>query len=237
MILSRDVRTTVGLNTYLKNSKRPGNLKNVNNVVVFKLKYSMEVEISEIKKMLKELVAAQMETNAKFKETDAKFKETDAKFKETDAQFKETDKRIKSAFELFEGQWGKLMESLVEGDLIRLLNEKGIEVHDTSMRRKGSHNGENFEFDIIAHNGKEIVIVEVKTTLRTQDVKHFVGKLKKARIWLDEYREYNVYGAVAFLRAEGGSDLYAENEKLFIIKATGNSASIVNQKGFKPKAF
>lgn len=36
-----------------------------------------------------------------------------------DTKFKETDKRIKEGFELFEGQWGKLIESLVEGDLIR----------------------------------------------------------------------------------------------------------------------
>lgn len=101
-------------------------------------------------------------------ETDAKFKDTDAKFRETDAKFKETDRRINKAFELFEGQWGKLIESLVEGDLIRLLRERGIDVHETSMRRKGNHKGEHFEFDIIAHNGREIVIVEVKTTLRVE---------------------------------------------------------------------
>ncbi len=57
------------------------------------------------------------------------------------------------------------MESLVEGDLIRLFQERGIDVHETSPRRKGTQNGEQFEFDIIAHNGNEIIIVEVKTTL------------------------------------------------------------------------
>ncbi|MBP6445942.1 MAG: hypothetical protein KA341_04005, partial [Saprospiraceae bacterium] len=81
----------------------------------------MEVEIQEIKQLLKELVLSQKETDNKFKETDSKFKETDSRFKETDIKFKETDKRIKAAFDLFEGQWGKLMESLVEGDLIKLL--------------------------------------------------------------------------------------------------------------------
>ncbi|MBK7637819.1 MAG: hypothetical protein IPJ13_28705 [Saprospiraceae bacterium] len=34
----------------------------------------------------------------------------------------------------------------------------------------------------------EIVIVEVKTTLKTQDVKAFVQKLKQVRVWLDEYK-------------------------------------------------
>ncbi|MBK8517666.1 MAG: YraN family protein [Saprospiraceae bacterium] len=183
----------------------------------------MEVEIQEIKQLLKELALSQ--------------RETDAMFKETDAKFKQTDKRIKSAFDLFEGQWGKLMESLVEGDLIKLLRSKGMNVHDTSMRRKGFHNGKNFEFDIIAHNGQEIVIVEVKTTLKTQDVKDFISKLKHAREWMQEYSQYKVYGAIAFLRADGGSERFAENERLFVIRATGNSASVVNGENFIPKVF
>ena len=183
----------------------------------------MEVEIQEIKQLLKELVLSQ--------------KETDIKFKETDNKFKETDKRIIAAFDLFEGQRGKLMESLVEGDLIKLLQTKGINVHDTSMRRKGNYEGNNYEFDIIAHNGTEIVIVEVKTTLKTQDVKAFVQKLKQVRVWLDEYKNFTVYGAIAFLKADSGSEMFAQSEKLFVIKATGNSAMIINADDFVPQKF
>ena len=105
------------------------------------------------------------------------------------------------------------------------------------MRRKGSHNGHNFEFDIIAPSGHEIVIVEVKTTLKVDDVKKFITKLGHAREWLDEYRDYNVIGAVAYLRAEAGSEVFAQNENLFVIRATGNSATIINEEGFKPKYF
>ena len=205
----------------------------------------MEVELQEIKQLLKALVISQKETDTKFKESreelDTRFKETDTKFKESrdelDTRFKETDKRIKAAFDFFEGQWGKLMESLVEGDLIKILQSKGINVHDTSMRRKGNHEGKSFEFDIIAHNGGEIVIVEVKTTLKTQDVKNFLEKLKNAKLWLQEYSKYKIYGAVAYLRADSGSEIFAENERLFVIRATGNSSSIINQEGFIPKIF
>jgi Holliday junction resolvase len=176
----------------------------------------VDTELLEIKQIIKELALSQ---------------------KETDAKFKETDKRIKAAFDLFEGQWGKLMESLVEGDLINILTERGVNVRETSMRRKGSHNGQNFEFDIIAHNGNEIVIVEVKTTLKTQDVKQFVEKLKLTKAFMQEYSSYKIYGAVAFLRADSGSEVYAENERLFVIKATGNSAYIINKEDFEPRGF
>lgn len=183
----------------------------------------MPTTINEIREILRDLAIAQ--------------KETDAKFKETDAKFKETDKRIKDAFNLFEGQWGKLMESLVEGDLVRLLRERDIDIHQTSQRIKGSRDGHNFEFDIIAHNGDEIVVVEVKTTLRVKSVQHFLDKLSHIHSWIKAYADCRVYGAIAYLKAEENSDVFAENEGLFVIRATGNSASIVNPTGFQPRLF
>jgi vacuolar-type H+-ATPase subunit I/STV1 len=177
------------------------------------------------------------ETDAKFKETDAKFKETDAKFKETDEKFKATDRKLNALQDLFTGQWGKLMESLVEGDLVNILRAKRIDVSDTSTRRKGRRNGENYEYDIIAHNGYEIVVVEVKTTLRVRHVKEFLAKLERAKIHMPEYHSHVVYGAIAFLRAEEGSERMAESSGLFVIRATGDSASVVNEEGFEPRKW
>jgi len=152
-------------------------------------------------------------------------------------KFKETDKKIKKLSELFTSQWGKLVESLVEGDLIKLLKEKGIPVEQTLQRIKGNHDGQNYEYDIIAVNGAEIVIVEVKTTLRPQDVKDFHEKLWKAKKYLSDYKDKVIYGCVAFISADGASDRMAEKQGLFVIKATGGSASIVNQEGFEPKKW
>ena len=208
----------------------------------------MSTEIAEIRQLLKELVISQKETDAKLKDTDAKFKvsrkelderfkETDAKFKDTDARFKETDKKVKEAFDLFTSQWGRLMESLVEGDIIRIFNERGIKVQDTSTRRKGSYEGENYEYDIIAHNGKETVIIEVKTTLKVKDVKAFVQKLRKTRTYLRMDEDDVIYGAMAYLQADSGSEVYAQNQQLFVIRATGDSAAIVNAVDFEPARF
>ena len=197
----------------------------------------MSTEIAEIRQLLKELVISQKETDAKFKETDAKFQETDSKFKETDAKFQETNKKVKEAFDLFTSQWGRLMESLVEGDIIRIFNERGIKVQDTSTRRKGSYQGENYEFDIIAHNGKETVIIEVKTTLRVSDVKSFIKNLQKARTYLRMDDDEVIYGAIAYLQADAGSEIFAQKEKLFVIRATGDSAAIINQPDFVAEKF
>ena len=158
-------------------------------------------------------------------------------FQETDRMFQETDKKLNKLESLFTSQWGKLVELLVEGDLIRMLNGKGIKVESTLQRIKGNRDGQNFEFDIIAENLKEIVIVEVKTTLRQRDVTEFLEKLRKSKRYLPKYKGMDIYGAMAFITADGHSDRMAENMGLFVIRATGSSAAIVNKDGFKPIAF
>ncbi|NBC07091.1 MAG: hypothetical protein GVY26_07855 [Bacteroidetes bacterium] len=50
-------------------------------------------------------------------------------------------------------------------------------------------------------------------------------------------RPNTFYGAVAFLQADAGAEQMAENQGLFAIRATGDSAAIVNQADFVPRAF
>ena len=152
-------------------------------------------------------------------------------------QMKETDRRLRKAEELFTSQWGKLMESLVEGDLVSLLRERGVAVDETSQRLTGCRNGEHTEFDIVAANGAEVVVVEVKTTLRPEDVTDFLSKLAWFTDWFPTYRERPIYGAVAYLKSDSSVTRHAERLGLFVIRVTGNSASIVNEPDFKPRAF
>jgi len=174
---------------------------------------------------------------ATFEQVWQMFKETDKQFKETDKKFQETDKKIKELAYLFTSQWGRLIESLVEGDLVNLLNSRGIAVNRTSERIKGCRNGENFEFDIIAHNGTEIVIVEVKTTLRPNDVTDFIERLNKAKTYLPEYAAHRIAGCMAFLKDDGHAKNMAMKRGLLVIRATGNSASIINAPEFDVKYY
>ena len=171
-------------------------------------------------------------------ETALNFEKVWQLFQETDRQFKETDKKVKTLQDLFESEWSKLVEGLAEGNLARLLREHGIRIDDTSIRRKGCRNGENYEFDIVARSGEEkIVAVAVKTTLRVELVNEFIEQLHRAKRYMPEYSTYRVFGAMAYLRAEQASDQYAQNQGLFVIRATGDSAAIVNPTDFQPRQF
>mgnify|MGYP006293474815 CR=1 FL=1 len=178
-----------------------------------------------------------METEKQFRDTDKKFQETDKKFQETDKKFAETDRRMKEIQAMFTSQWGRLIETLVEGDLVKLLNERGINVVETSTRVKGNYEGKSYEFDIIAQNGQEVVVVEVKTTLKPDDVKDFLDKLDHFKIWRKAWQDNKVFGAMAFLQAHAGSERMVMNKGLFAIRATGGSASIINTDDFEPHIY
>ena len=163
--------------------------------------------------------------------------ETARQIKETDRQIQTLSQEIKEAKNLFTIQWGRLIESLVSGRLIELLNQRGIPVYDASTRVKGNRDGRCYEFDIIAHNGDTIVIVEVKTTLRPDDVRKFLDKLRDAKTLMPRYRNNIIHGAVAWLQADAGVDQMAINQRLFSIRAVGDSAVVTNEPNFEPKAF
>jgi len=168
-----------------------------------------------------------------FLETDSKFKETDKKFQETDRQMKNLMKKMSES----ESRWGRFVESLVEGDLINLLRKAKIKIDFLAQRVHGIYNKRKFEFDIIAHNTEDIVVVEVKTTLSPQDVRDFIDKMKNFRNILVKWSESRIYAAVAYISVEGSADVMAEKLGLFVIKATGDSSRIINQKGFLPKVW
>ena len=176
-----------------------------------------------------------------FQETDKKFQETDKKFQETDKRIeklsKETDKKLRKLETLFTGNWGKLIESLIEGNLAEVFQERNIDVKGTSQRVKKIFQDNEIEFDILAMNGKDIVAVEVKTTLLVEHVRTFVNKLKIFKEVFPEYKDKNVYGAMAFLKIEEQADKFAYREGLFVIKANAKHATILNNKSFQPKIW
>ena len=170
-------------------------------------------------------------------ELSASQRETDRRMQETDRLMRENARRIRDLDELFNGQWGKLMEALVKGDLIALLNRRGVGVDHLSTNLERNYGGRRWEIDILAVTSAELVAVEVKTTLKVRDVDHFLETLRNITVLLPEYAAHAAYGAVAYLKANESADAYAQRQGLFVIRATGSSASIINREDFRPRTF
>ena len=195
----------------------------------------------EIWEILREISAAQQEAERRMQATDRQMQETDRRLQATDElitrQTRAADRRMDELDRLFNGQWGKLMESLVEGDLVGRLQQRGIAVQHTVTNPRRNYGERRWELDIVAVNGDEVVVVEVKTTLRVPDVDRFITRLNEFPELMPEYASRRVYGAVAYLKAHQESDVRAERLGLFVIRATGSSASITNRDEFTPRTF
>lgn len=197
-----------------------------------------------------------------FQETDKKFQETDEKFRETDKQIAEVSREImelKNSIKESSDRWekihqqnlreireirsmftdeiGEIVEALIEAPLIKLFNDRGIPVQQTYQRAFSRKAGRDVEIDIIAENGKEVIAVEVKTTLRKRDIDKFVETLKIFKQAFPKYKENVVYGAMAFLNGRSELTKYAYRKGLFEIKALNENAVILNDKKFKPTAY
>ena len=121
--------------------------------------------------------------------------------------------------------------------MIPLFQQYNIPIQRTIRRVSGCYQGHNYEFDILVIDGEELVIVEVKTTLRPKDVTKFVEKLDQCKVWMPEYAAGKVHGGVAFIQADASADRMAEKQGLFVIRATGDSATLVNQAEFRPRIW
>lgn len=205
--------------------------------------------MQDVEKSVKEIWALFKETDARlekifkeiradFKDTDAKFKETASGFKEVEARFKDTDKKIKDLTTLFTGQWGKLIESLAESGIMKIMRSRGINVTHLSRRLESQKNGHHMELDFLLSNEKELVIGEVKTTLGVDDVNNFLKKLEELLLFYPGYKGFKIYGAVIGLRIDEGVDMFAYRRGLFVLKVGGEGMlKLLNDADFKPKDF
>ena len=233
-------------------------LKDLQNLLaeVAQAQKKTEAATKETRAMQQKTEAAQQKTaeaiqdlTQESKKTEAVLQDLTRESKKTETELRAQGKRmeqdaknlreeIKEAKNLFTGQWGKLMESLVEGDLVKMLKGKGIDVETTMQNIKKKRDDEQWEVDILALNGEDVVVVEVKTMLRVKDVKRFMERtLQNFTGIFPVYAGKRILGAVAYLRAEESAETYAEKNGLFAIRATGSSASIVNGENFKPRVF
>ena len=183
------------------------------------------------------LMSLFLETRDQIKATgdllDRKFLETDRKFQETDRQMRNLMKKMEDS----ESRWSKFVESLVEGSIVKLFRSYGINVNIVLQRVGVIHNNRQYEFDLIAKNADELIVVEVKTTLRPKHIKEFLTELADFKDIFKEWSHLKVYGSVAYINADGNANTIAEKKGLFIIKATGDSATIINKVGFKPNKW
>ena len=134
-------------------------------------------------------------------------------------------------------KWGRFLEGMVAPACETLFAERGIPVNTVSQRVHAHRDGRSLEIDILVINHEYAVLVEVKSTLKVDDVRKHTERLARFRKFFPDYADKRVLGAVAGIVIDEHADKFAYREGLFVIGQTGDTVRILNDQGFSPKTW
>ena len=155
--------------------------------------------------------------------------------KETDRIVKETAKQIGK----LNNRFGEIVEYMVAPNLREKFKEYGLKFREAMTDRVFSDDDDNtlFEVDVFLQNGDKAMLVEVKTTLTTEDVKDHIERLEKMRKYADSHGDKSTFlGAVAGIVMTDNVKKYALGQGFYVIEPSGETFNIIPPSG-KPKEW
>jgi hypothetical protein len=134
---------------------------------------------------------------------------------------------------------GELVETMVEGGIIRLFQSLGYSFDRCCRRVKFGirERGTSGEIDLFLENGEYALLVEVKTNLMVDDIEEHIERLQKFRIDSDGRGDKR-----RFLAAIGGGVVHVDvcNNALkrgfFVIQQSGDNVTVIPPQG-KPREW
>ena len=204
---------------------------------IYKLFERTEAQFAEFQK---EAERRNVEAERRNAEAEQRNAEADRRSAEADRTMEELKKQVQATTEAVNNlttRWGRFVEEMVEPAVVQLFQERGIDVTQTMSRLKSKRPGAAMEIDILAVNGSELVAVECKSRLSKDDVDDFLDRLQRFKLAFPQFRDFQVYGAVAGIEIDQGIDSYAYRRGLFVIKQSGETVKIINDVQFRPLGF
>ncbi|MEO0214640.1 MAG: hypothetical protein ABIL12_03895 [candidate division WOR-3 bacterium] len=198
--------------------------------------------LKETRKLVESLAKRQEETDKKLKELAERQAETDEQIKKLSIQISKVSEEVRNttrAVADFNGIWKDYTEDTIREGLEYAFKELGFEGFRVRENLKSKMDGDSMEIDGLVLGDDYVIVLEVKTTLRVDDVDEFVEELEKRFLkFFPEYKGYKLYGAVAGMKFHQFADRYANKRGLIVLKhKDGKDVKVLNPKNFKPKDF
>jgi hypothetical protein len=149
---------------------------------------------------------------------------------------KETNKKISE----LGSRIGEIIECMVEGGIVEKFQALDYEIEDCARRRRfGLNSAHRGEIDLFLENGDVAILIEVKTTLQTIDVRKHMERMEKFRCRANEKGDKRRFvGAVAGAVIEGEAKEFAHENGMYVISQSGDAVEILPlPKNFKVKEW
>ena len=196
----------------------------------------------DVREMIRDISRTIKEQAAEF---DRRLKEEAREKKERDAELarieKETNRRIGN----LTGRIGMMVEHMVGGRILEKFQAIGYAVDHCARNHsyRNSKLGISGEIDLLLQDGDVAILIEVKTTLETADVRKHLEQIEKYRRHVDAAKilwppTTRFIGAVAGAIVEDEAMKFAHENGLYVIVQSGEAVEIVPvPEGFKAREW
>jgi hypothetical protein len=207
---------------------------------------------SETDRLIKETALRQQETDRQMKETALRQQETNRQMKEelvlrqqeSDRQMQESERRQRETDRLIKemnrslgrlgNRLGEFVEEMGRPAVVKLFQQRGIDVHHVFKRASAQLDGEEMEVDLLLVNSGDAILVETKSELSVDDVKEHLQRLARFKRLFPMYENHRIMGAVAGMVVPDESARFAYRQGLFVLAQSGEAMLIRNDEKFKP---
>jgi hypothetical protein len=141
---------------------------------------------------------------------------------------RETEKTLNKAIGGLSNTVGSLVEHFMTAGLPQKFKQFGFTFDKiTTVKWADGENNIYAEIDGLLENGKQAMVVEVKTTLRNEDVDDHVERMEKVRSYADLHEDKREFlGAIAAAIVDKSSRAYALKKGFFVIEPSGADVKI-----------
>ena len=193
----------------------------------------MTTTIDDIRQILKELAQSQQELSQSQQKLSQSQQELSQSQKETDKQIKQVNKQIGE----LGNRLGEFVEYQVRPAVVRLFQERGIDVHEFHPGLSVTRDHEGLEIDLLVVNDADAILVEVKSKLTQRDVDDHLQRLAKFKRLMPRFRDVKALGAVAAMVVPDEVASYAYRQGLFVLVQSGENVIILNDAEFTPQVW
>jgi hypothetical protein len=193
---------------------------------------------AEFEKALKETQQAHKETEQAIKETQQAHRETVKTLQETHLAHQETEKTLNKAIGGLSNTLGSLIEHIMIPGLPRKFRQFGFSFDRITTVKWADGKGNIYtEIDGLLENGSQAMVVEVKTTLRRDDIDDHLERMDRVRKYADDHGDKRDFlGAMAATIIDKDTKEYTLSKGFFVIEPSGEDVKITKPVS-KPKVW
>ena len=178
-------------------------------------------------------------------ETDRLMKENAERQKETDRQMKETDRIVKQTsidIGRLGNRIGEIVENMVGGNIVAQFQNYGYNVTVISRNIEFGIDGKTTagEIDVQLDDGDVAILIEVKTKLTVENVRHHIEVMEQYRKCKgsNDNGKKRYIGAVAGTVVDDSVVKFAQKNGMYVIVQSGYAVEILDPpEGFKAKEW